>query len=200
LLRKQNNVLQIRSAEDGAFKVRRKRGRKRSNLNPEERRARRLERGRLAANKSRRRKREIAGELETAVSDLLVERDMLQKRNDSLEDQIRELRKEILKHVGSDSSSVTNVTEPVLRGRHATKTFAGERAIKDIAFHGYSSPENPMKAHTKDGMTETGYVMLHETAQRVNGVSGTKGDARNAATRSADEIVGAALGVSGRAL
>jgi len=84
------------------IKPRRKRGRKRSNLSPEERRARRLERGRLAANKCRKKKREMECELEARASDLLLERDRMMKINDGLKDEIRELQAEILKHVGSE--------------------------------------------------------------------------------------------------
>lgn len=77
---------------------RRRRGRKPSNLSAEEKRRRRLERGRVAANKCRQKKRELEMLLEQRAQDLLAERNRMMKENTGLKLELQGLIDEVLEH------------------------------------------------------------------------------------------------------
>jgi hypothetical protein len=91
-------------------KPRRRRGRKPSNLSPEEKRRRRLERGRLAANKCRRKKRELENELESRAKDLLAERNHMLKINSSLKDELQDLLEELMNHSNAACGGIPEAT------------------------------------------------------------------------------------------
>lgn len=80
------------------MKPRRRRGRKPSNLSPEEKRRRRLERGRLAANKCRRKKRELENSLEERAKELICERNSMVRENEELQLEMQQLVEEIASH------------------------------------------------------------------------------------------------------
>jgi hypothetical protein len=80
------------------LKPRRRRGRKPSNLSPEEKRRRRLERGRLAANKCRRKKRELENELETRAKGLLAQRNVMLQINHELREELQNLVQQAMDH------------------------------------------------------------------------------------------------------
>jgi len=83
-----------------ATKPSRKRGRKPSSLSAEEKRKKRLEKGRLAANKCRAKKRKLEVELEYIERQLLEERKQLLQTNESLKREIERLKAEAAKRVG----------------------------------------------------------------------------------------------------
>jgi len=78
-----------------ATKPGRKRGRKPSGLSAEEKRKKRLEKGRLAANKCRAKKRKLEVDLEFIEQQLLEERKQLLQLNESLKREIGRLQAEV---------------------------------------------------------------------------------------------------------
>jgi hypothetical protein len=203
----QNSGWQVCATEDGSVKPRRKRGRKRSNLSPEERRARRLERGRLAANKCRKKKREMECELESKASNLLVERDRMLKINDSLKDQIRELQAEILKHVGPDCGGIPDATN-LLSAMPSADTpqkasSAGDQPqpLPPTDQSSITEKREEGKSGVRDGSTDVRTTRSKSLSISALSDAYASADPRNVTVeaRSAEEIVQAVLGSRERA-
>jgi hypothetical protein len=198
-LQKDNHWQDCTGATEKNFtKPMKRRGRKPSNLSPEERRKRRLERGRLAANKCRKKKRQLEGELESKASDLLIERDRMLKINHSLKDEIRELQAEILKHVGSDCGGIPG---------HLAVSSSPPKALH-MGGQSYSRRDNG--GATDLERLEEGFGervgdspdsdAMHSSHSLMSIVSDAQvmAEIDNVGSRSAEEIVRAVLGGLGR--
>ena len=113
------------------MKPRRRRGRKPSNLSPEEKRRRRLERGRLAANKCRRKKRELESMLEMRAKELIAERNAMVEENEKLQAEMQHLVDEIVNH---SSPACIGFPDPAQLLAYMQRTSASAAYQNMVAF------------------------------------------------------------------
>lgn len=123
------------------MRPRRRRGRKPSNLSPDEKRRRRLERGRLAANKCRRKKRELENLLEQRAQDLMTERNLMLQENSDLRIEMQGLLQEVMIHSKAACGGIPEAAGLLT----ATPDFSMTRQYQQLSGFQQSMSETPLE-------------------------------------------------------